>query len=111
MNFRKFMGHYRKLRDKGWTRKDDDTQIFLRPPIKKRKGNKFSFSPLSAVYFELTGRRVGWGEIGTIYRGLKMEWKDVRTLDNVATYPNFDHPGEWKPGLKEELMKLVPVAK
>ncbi len=113
MSFREFVRQYRSLAKKGWRRKNCDTQICLkRPGVKRNARTNFSFSPLSAVYFELTGRRTAFGENGTHSRKMKMNWETVCTIYNVSAYPNRDHPiCNWKWGLKERLMKMIPVAK
>lgn len=111
MNFRVFLKHYKRLAKNGWKRADDDIQIRLkRPGVKRKTYHSYSFSPLSAVYYSLTGRRAGWNDSGTFFCGLKMNWGTVMMLEHVTAYPNHDHPHDyWKWGMKERLMKLIPV--
>ena len=113
MSFKEFMKHYRLLARKGWRRANDNVQVRLRRPgVKLKRFNDFSFSPLSAVYFELTGRRVTFSERGTFSRGLRMRWSTVCTLNEVSSHPNSDHSHQyWKIGLKERLMREVPIVR
>jgi hypothetical protein len=81
------------------------------------RGKRYCFDPLTAVYYDLTGRKIPSGERGTIFNAFRrlgrksaLNWGTVVLFDNIASYPDFDHPHDhWDGILKKKLFKTIPT--